>query len=736
MFFEVAYFYFMVPIKDSMCAKTNGVLLCGLLVVTTNDAMERTKKLLGAGDGDSRVCLICPEMSAYLVDSKGNTDLHQAAARGNAAAVGLLVQSGLNLENVKNKDGKTPLHYAAEAKNGLECVKILVEHGADIDAKDSFNQTALELAAFSGGADIVAYLISRAASITSLAIDMAFRSGNFEIFMQFLNALGLYSAKSGETPLHYFAQQGLYLEAEYFLDEKNKVQIGQKLDKVDSSKWFDLNHRDFLGRTPLHCAVLGKHAALLRLLINHGAQIYQADVQREQPLHYAVKQGSMSMIMELLKNGALSVWADDQGKNIIHVAVDENQFSVARTIALRFNNLLDQPDRLGRYPLHYAARRCSEHLVQTFLSIGAKADVQDRKGKTPMHYAVEGEDPAAVIKIIGALIAKGASVFVDDADGKIPTELTTNREVKYYLGRCADKERMARASEMSHPIVAPIPIRASVFSLEWLLGLPKETEALRREQPAERQPSYNQAPVAKAKKPGDGSTAEAVMEPKQGKSVAVGRRLLDPRLYGESAAMIKYLLRTHQADPRGIDMTGKTALHHLMIQGKGYANVIQEFVNAGGDINARDYLGRTALYYGVLFGRKTVHHLIERGANPAIADNEGKRPFELSDEKYYREIFAKWLFTNHGQSSKQDEVTGVEHAPACSGEKPVSQASASLVIAQQSDGMPQPISQQTIIPTAAAQHPAQGTVLTDKKECDRSALSKRSLKEAFPDALP
>ena len=210
--------------------------------------------------------------------------------------------------------------------------------------------------------------------------------------------------------------------------------------------------------------------------------------------------------------------------------------------------------------------------------------------------------------------------------------------------------------------------------------------------------------------------------------------MLDFRLYGESAATIKYLLRTGQADPRGIDKTGKTALHHLMIQGKGYANVIQEFVNAGGDINARDYLGKTALYYGVLFGRKTVHHLIERGANPAIADNEGKRPFELSDEKYYKEIFAKWLSANQGQTSKQDDVTDVKQAPVLFLDNPAPQVSASLVMGHQLPGMQQPISQQAIIPAVTALSTVQDAVLKDKKECDRTALCKRSLQEAFPDA--
>jgi ankyrin repeat protein len=61
---------------------------------------------------------------------------------------------------VKNCDGRTPLHFACK-EGYLEVVKLLIELGADKEAKDKWNETPLHLACIEGHLDVVKLLIYR-----------------------------------------------------------------------------------------------------------------------------------------------------------------------------------------------------------------------------------------------------------------------------------------------------------------------------------------------------------------------------------------------------------------------------------------------------------------------------------------------------------------------------------------------------------------------------------------------
>lgn len=74
--------------------------------------------------------------------------IHFAARRKNFGFVGLLLQSGVS-PNSRGTLLRTPLHIAA--KLGLEyMVRDLLEHGADVDARDVRGQTALDAAGVGG----------------------------------------------------------------------------------------------------------------------------------------------------------------------------------------------------------------------------------------------------------------------------------------------------------------------------------------------------------------------------------------------------------------------------------------------------------------------------------------------------------------------------------------------------------------------------------------------------------
>ena len=82
-------------------------------------------------------------------NNRGFTPLHGACERGTSECVKLLLANGAN-PNAKELDhGDTPLHVVAISSNlfdegYVEKARVLIEHHADIDARDKDGQTALE----------------------------------------------------------------------------------------------------------------------------------------------------------------------------------------------------------------------------------------------------------------------------------------------------------------------------------------------------------------------------------------------------------------------------------------------------------------------------------------------------------------------------------------------------------------------------------------------------------------
>lgn len=104
--------------------------------------------------------------SAYqsedVLDRLGYTELHKDVSIGNHFSISSILDLFPSLLNAQNKVGKTALHLAARGGNGLgylECVKDLLERGADINIKDDFGNTALHDAVVGGNPEIVKALL-------------------------------------------------------------------------------------------------------------------------------------------------------------------------------------------------------------------------------------------------------------------------------------------------------------------------------------------------------------------------------------------------------------------------------------------------------------------------------------------------------------------------------------------------------------------------------------------------
>ncbi len=122
-------------------------------------------------------CAKCVTMLAAknLTKQDYTLALPNIAALGDLGAVRLMLDHGANV-NAVDPFGRTPLMYAASSDlQSLDVVKLLIERGADVNAKDSHKQggdtglTALDIARLHGETPVVQWLIKSGAKATTQA---------------------------------------------------------------------------------------------------------------------------------------------------------------------------------------------------------------------------------------------------------------------------------------------------------------------------------------------------------------------------------------------------------------------------------------------------------------------------------------------------------------------------------------------------------------------------------------
>jgi hypothetical protein len=85
-----------------------------------------------------------------------DTSLHRSANEGDTKTARLLVETGADV-NARDNFERTPLRLAAEVGN-TETARLLVESGADVNARDNFESTPLHAATTWGYKDMVELL--------------------------------------------------------------------------------------------------------------------------------------------------------------------------------------------------------------------------------------------------------------------------------------------------------------------------------------------------------------------------------------------------------------------------------------------------------------------------------------------------------------------------------------------------------------------------------------------------
>ncbi len=116
------------------------------------------------GDDDSLRNQGKREVARMLIEDGAVYDVCTAAALNDTDRLETLMTSQLNAARLTGAYGMTPLHWASRA-GSLACVKLLLDRGTEVDARNDAHRTPLQLAAERGKSGVIQLLAEAGADL-------------------------------------------------------------------------------------------------------------------------------------------------------------------------------------------------------------------------------------------------------------------------------------------------------------------------------------------------------------------------------------------------------------------------------------------------------------------------------------------------------------------------------------------------------------------------------------------
>src|SRR5688572_24685427 len=354
-------------------------------------------------------------VSANTTGPLGETALHLCARTGKPGAIRALLAKGATVDPIENWRGQTPLMWAAAEGHG-EAMKVLIEAGADVNARSS----------------IIVWERQR----TEEPRDKWLPPG-------------------GLTPLLFSAREGKVASVRVLLDAGADVNIVDP-DRHTSlilalssglydvaglliERGADVNMEDKVGQTALYAAVDGHTVPasnrpapketddtlssldVIKMLLARGAKVdaalsaqlpYRTKLDRggdgvlgngTTPLIRAAKAADVAVIKLLLENGANARAATRNGVTAVMMAANVNAREEDMTGRSKTEKEIIESIKLltaagasvagaeaqqGRTALHGAAMWGLTEVVKFLHASGAELNAMDRRGFTPLDHAL------------------------------------------------------------------------------------------------------------------------------------------------------------------------------------------------------------------------------------------------------------------------------------------------------------------------------------------------------------
>ncbi|TXC08092.1 hypothetical protein FocTR4_00002496 [Fusarium oxysporum f. sp. cubense] len=323
--------------------------------------------------------------SPNIVTSIGETALRSAIQAGRIDLCKILLDNKAD-PDLTPENANTPLILAI-SMGDLGMVKLLIEHGATIDKREAppdegWSRTPLNVAADWSQPDIVQYLLEKGADPNARdsddipVIGAAVDGGHTNMVKWLVEAsaevnVTYFEAKS--TPLH---EATAYPEMVRLL-----LQHGADISKVNA-----------YSRTALNYAICANSLAAVQIMLEETKAKSDLGAANIEPdLRAAVSSGWTEVVEALLEAGADVNAVDEENKSLLACAMTKGASIDMIRKVLEYNPDLELKDNKQNTALHCINTSTSLDTVRLVVNAGGKLNVLNFENETPLIYAIRAQ---------------------------------------------------------------------------------------------------------------------------------------------------------------------------------------------------------------------------------------------------------------------------------------------------------------------------------------------------------